>query len=221
MSVSVVDDRPGHRRDACSPGGADRDHASGASGTGGLPRAGRAGRGTSRPPARRETRQRDRPPFEVRVDDIELGALLDDHLHRRREPAAGVALDPGGSKRAVDRRDELARDVRVATGETVTSCPPSTSCVVSSWTTRSVPPYGRRDRARPAARPAQSGGDAWRQPSGGCHRVLTLMVSCPPGCGRGLSGSASLCPSLPPGAVSHAHIERRRPVLAHSWVERL
>jgi len=51
------------------------------------------------------------------VDDVELGALLDDHLDRRREPAARVALDPGRSKRTVDGRDELARDVRIAAGE--------------------------------------------------------------------------------------------------------
>ena len=40
-----------------------------------------------------------------------------DRLDRRREPAAGVALDAGRPQRLLDGRDEPARDVRVAARE--------------------------------------------------------------------------------------------------------
>ena len=115
---AVVDDRPGHVGVGARLMATDRDHA-----------VGRIPEQTIRPgqvePAMerrdhgngREARERDRPPLQVRVDDVELGTLLNDHLDRRREPATRVALDPGRSKRAVDCRDELARYVRVAAGE--------------------------------------------------------------------------------------------------------
>ena len=66
---------------------------------------------------RRHAGERHRPPLEMRVDDVELGRLLDDLLDRRGEPAAGVALDPRRSERLLDGRHEPARDVGVAARE--------------------------------------------------------------------------------------------------------